>query len=163
MEIRNTLELMLASKVGPTAINSPCVIKTDACTCCLFYLPPGGIWKAVESCTEMGGSCFALFLGSQRSWKRPPLDQTAAAKFQEQCSLQEYDPAHILPHGSYLMNCGSPKEGLSDTKGCLRQILSSLTLSYLPLSCIGYFAFPTARLSSDNLLWAVYHVAPRCV
>lgn len=73
----------------------------------------GGIWKAVESCTEMGGSCFALFLGSQRSWKRPALDHTAAAKFREQCSLQEFDPAHILPHGSYLMNCGSPKEGLS--------------------------------------------------
>ncbi|XP_028422694.1 uncharacterized protein si:ch211-141o9.10 isoform X2 [Perca flavescens] len=70
----------------------------------------GGIWKAVGSCTEMGGSSFALFLGSQRSWKRPALDQTAAAKFREQCSLQEYDPAHILPHGSYLMNCGSPKE-----------------------------------------------------
>lgn len=66
----------------------------------------------MDSCTEMGGSSFALFLGSQRSWKRPALDQTAAAKFREQCSLQGYDPAHILPHGSYLMNCGSPKEGL---------------------------------------------------
>ncbi|TMS21901.1 putative endonuclease 4 [Larimichthys crocea] len=70
----------------------------------------GGIWKAVESCTEMGGCSFALFLGSQRSWKRPALDPKAAAKFQEQCSLQEFDSAHILPHGSYLMNCGSPKE-----------------------------------------------------
>ncbi|XP_006807370.1 probable endonuclease 4 [Neolamprologus brichardi] len=70
----------------------------------------GGIWKAVESCTEMGGSSFALFLGSQRSWKRPALDHTAAAKFQELCSQQGFDPAHILPHGSYLMNCGSPKD-----------------------------------------------------
>ncbi|KAM4624111.1 putative endonuclease 4 [Polymixia lowei] len=70
----------------------------------------GGIWKAVESCTEMGGSSFALFLGSQRSWKRPALDLSAAAMFQEQCALQGFDPAHILPHGSYLMNCGSPKE-----------------------------------------------------
>lgn len=60
----------------------------------------------------MGGNCFALFLGSQRSWKRPALQQEAAEKFREQCSLQGFDPAHILPHGSYLMNCGSPKEGL---------------------------------------------------
>lgn len=72
----------------------------------------GGIWKAVHSSVEMGGNCFALFLGSQRSWKRPALQQEAAEKFREQCSLQGFDPAHILPHGSYLMNCGSPKEGL---------------------------------------------------
>ncbi|KAG7226524.1 hypothetical protein INR49_003846 [Caranx melampygus] len=70
----------------------------------------GGIWKAVEYSTEMGGSSFALFLGSQRSWKRPALDQKAAAKFQEQLALQGYNPAHVLPHGSYLMNCGSPKQ-----------------------------------------------------
>lgn len=82
-----------------------------------FNVHPGGIWKAVESCTEMGGCSFALFLGSQRSWKRPALNPTAAAKFREQCSLQEFDPAHILPHGSYLMNCGSPKEGLLDAEG----------------------------------------------
>ncbi|XP_034715420.1 probable endonuclease 4 isoform X2 [Etheostoma cragini] len=79
----------------------------------------GGIWKAVGSCTEMGGSSFALFLGSQRSWKRPALDHTAAAKFREQCSLQEYDPAHILPHGSYLMNCGSPKEDVFEKSQAL--------------------------------------------
>ncbi|XP_056153246.1 probable endonuclease 4 [Lampris incognitus] len=79
----------------------------------------GGIWKAVESCTEMGGRSFALFLGSQRSWKRPALDPKAAAKFQEQCSLQGLDPAHILPHGSYLMNCGSPKEDVYEKSQAL--------------------------------------------
>ncbi|XP_059892064.1 probable endonuclease 4 [Gadus macrocephalus] len=70
----------------------------------------GGIWKSVESCTEMGGHSFALFLGSQRSWKRPALDLSAAGKFKELCAQQGFDPAHILPHGSYLMNCGSPKD-----------------------------------------------------
>lgn len=84
----------------------------------LHILPPhmssGGIWRAVEACTEIGGHSFALFLGSQRSWKRPALDLQAADKFRELVSLQGFDPAHIVPHGSYLMNCGSPKEGLSD-------------------------------------------------
>ncbi|XP_072313023.1 probable endonuclease 4 [Eucyclogobius newberryi] len=69
----------------------------------------GGIWKAVDSCVAMGGHSFALFLGSQRSWTRPALDTSAADKFREQCSLHKFDPVHILPHGSYLMNCGSPK------------------------------------------------------
>lgn len=65
----------------------------------------------MHSSAEMGANCFALFLGSQRSWTRPPLQPDAADKFREQCSLRGFDPAHILPHGSYLMNCGSPKEG----------------------------------------------------
>lgn len=79
----------------------------------------GGIWKAVEACTAIGANCFALFLGSQRTWKRSPLDHTAAARFQEQRSLHKIDPAHIVPHGSYLMNCGSPKAGLSGMGGGL--------------------------------------------
>ncbi|XP_051795939.1 probable endonuclease 4 isoform X2 [Acanthochromis polyacanthus] len=79
----------------------------------------GGIWKAVEACTEMGGSSFALFLGSQRSWKRPALDQTAAERFREECSLQGFNPAHIVPHGSYLMNCGSPKEDVFEKSQAL--------------------------------------------
>lgn len=79
----------------------------------------GGIWKAVDSCTEMGGKCFALFLGSQRSWKRPPLDLKAAEKFREQRSLQGFDPVHIVPHGSYLMNCGSPKEDVFEKSQAL--------------------------------------------
>ncbi|KAF3704652.1 DNA-(apurinic or apyrimidinic site) lyase [Channa argus] len=79
----------------------------------------GGIWKAVGACTEIGGSSFALFLGSQRTWKRPALDLTAAGKFREQCSLQGFDPAHILPHGSYLMNCGSPKEDVFEKSQAL--------------------------------------------
>ncbi|KAF5906310.1 putative endonuclease 4, partial [Clarias magur] len=70
----------------------------------------GGIWKAVEASVEMGGHSFGLFLGSQRMWKRPALDRTAAEKFQQACVNHGFDPAHILPHGSYLMNCGSPKK-----------------------------------------------------
>lgn len=79
----------------------------------------GGIWKAVDACIEMGGSSFALFLGSQRSWKRPPLDPSAADKFRVQCSLQGIDPTYILPHGSYLMNCGSPKEDVFEKSQAL--------------------------------------------
>ncbi|KAM4715070.1 putative endonuclease 4 isoform 2-T2 [Anableps anableps] len=67
----------------------------------------------------MGATSFALFLGSQRSWKRPPLDQTAAEKFQEQCSLRGFDPVNVLPHGSYLMNCGSPKDDVFEKSQAL--------------------------------------------
>ncbi|XP_026861775.1 probable endonuclease 4 isoform X3 [Electrophorus electricus] len=77
----------------------------------------GGIWKAVEASVDIGGRSFGLFLGSQRSWKRPALDKDAAVRFQEACVQHGFDPTHILPHGSYLMNCGSPKEVLENMSG----------------------------------------------
>lgn len=79
----------------------------------------GGIWKSVEACLAMGGHSFALFLGSQRSWRRPSLDLSAAAKFQELCLRHGFHPTHILPHGSYLMNCGSPKEDVFEKSQAL--------------------------------------------
>ncbi|KAG9338824.1 hypothetical protein JZ751_025261 [Albula glossodonta] len=79
----------------------------------------GGIWKAVDDCVAMGGRSFALFLGSQRSWQRPPLNSAAAEKFQKACSENGFDPVHILPHGSYLMNCGSPKQDVFEKSQAL--------------------------------------------
>ncbi|TWW81547.1 probable endonuclease 4 [Takifugu flavidus] len=121
----------------------------------------GGIWKAVESCVEMGGNCFALFLGSQRSWKRPALDQKAAAKFQEQRSLHEMDPAHIVPHGSYLMNCGSPKPDVFEKSQALlvdemsRCSLLGLTLyNFHPGSSLGLI---TAEQCVKNIAGAINH------
>lgn len=137
----------------------PEVIKTyidSQFLCCLFHLFPGGIWKAVGSCIEMGGSSFGLFLGSQRSWKRPVLDETAAAKFREQCSLRGFDPAHVLPHGSYLMNCGSPKEGVSCADGFLLQVLSLIPsctqLTFIVLQWL--FHLSNCLSSSDNIFLA---------
>uniref|UniRef100_A0A3Q3VQT6 Xylose isomerase-like TIM barrel domain-containing protein n=1 Tax=Mola mola TaxID=94237 RepID=A0A3Q3VQT6_MOLML len=92
--IRSTLELMLASKF----------------LCGLLFVPSGGIWKAVEACTEIGGSSFALFLGSQRSWKRPAPDQTAAARFREERAVQG--------------NCGSPKDDVFDRCSLLAEAIN---------------------------------------
>ncbi|XP_026861774.1 probable endonuclease 4 isoform X2 [Electrophorus electricus] len=89
----------------------------------------GGIWKAVEASVDIGGRSFGLFLGSQRSWKRPALDKDAAVRFQEACVQHGFDPTHILPHGSYLMNCGSPKEGASmgsSTEQCMDRIAQAI-------------------------------------
>lgn len=60
---------------------------------------------------EMGGRSFGMFLGPKRSWKRSPLDPESAARFQAELFLRGIDPAHVVPHGSYLMNCGSSKAG----------------------------------------------------
>ncbi|MGH0134101.1 UNVERIFIED_CONTAM: hypothetical protein FKN15_042637 [Acipenser sinensis] len=69
----------------------------------------GGLWNAVQGSVTIGGCVFGMFLGSQRSWKSRPLDEKAVARFRKACSQHGFTPDRILPHGSYLLNCGSPK------------------------------------------------------
>ncbi|KAL3877379.1 hypothetical protein ACJMK2_035097 [Sinanodonta woodiana] len=68
----------------------------------------GGIYNAIYNAANMGAKSFALFLRSSRTWKSKPLDDVDAQKFKEACKEHGYPSHLILPHGSYLMNCGSP-------------------------------------------------------
>uniref|UniRef100_A0A8C4QL98 Si:ch211-141o9.10 n=1 Tax=Eptatretus burgeri TaxID=7764 RepID=A0A8C4QL98_EPTBU len=67
----------------------------------------GGLWNAVTEATESGSRAFGLFLGSQRTWKTKPLEPECADKFRKACCDHGFSPGSILPHGSYLLNCGS--------------------------------------------------------
>ncbi|KAI9329742.1 apurinic/apyrimidinic endonuclease Apn1, partial [Obelidium mucronatum] len=68
----------------------------------------GGPANAVGYTSRVGGRAFALFLGSQRKWERPPLTDAAVAAFKQQCADNNFNKAHIVPHGSYLINLGNP-------------------------------------------------------
>uniref|UniRef100_UPI00358DEDC6 probable endonuclease 4 n=1 Tax=Myxine glutinosa TaxID=7769 RepID=UPI00358DEDC6 len=68
----------------------------------------GGLWNAVTEATESGSHAFGLFLCSQRTWKTKPLEPESADKFRKACCEHGFSPGSILPHGSYLLNCGSP-------------------------------------------------------
>ncbi|KAB7494232.1 putative endonuclease 4 [Armadillidium nasatum] len=63
-------------------------------------------------CFENGklsnASSIALFLRNQRSWNAKPLDEETVTKWNEM--IGDFPPHLILPHGSYLMNLGCPKE-----------------------------------------------------
>jgi len=74
----------------------------------------GGLHNAVNNAVAMKAKSFALFLRSQRSWNSKPLDPEIAAQFAGLCELHGYSPNHILPHGSYLVNLGSPKQELRE-------------------------------------------------
>jgi len=43
----------------------------------------GGLWNAVLSTLEIGGSAFGLFLRSQRTWHCKPLDDNDAELFKK--------------------------------------------------------------------------------
>ncbi|KAK7456515.1 hypothetical protein BaRGS_00039371 [Batillaria attramentaria] len=68
----------------------------------------GGLENAVREAVELGGRAIGMFLKSQRTWNAKPLDPEAAAKFKAACKEHGFPPNSILPHGSYLLNCGSP-------------------------------------------------------
>ncbi|KAJ3242084.1 hypothetical protein HDU81_007838 [Chytriomyces hyalinus] len=67
-----------------------------------------GVFNALTYTETVGGESFALFLGSQRKWDRPPLTQEVVDKFKAMCEQKKFNKAHILPHGSYLINLGNP-------------------------------------------------------
>ncbi|KAL1482937.1 hypothetical protein MTO96_013349 [Rhipicephalus appendiculatus] len=68
----------------------------------------GGLELAVSRAVSMGATSFGLFLRSQRQWAAKPLTQEAANRFRDACREHNFAPHQILPHGSYLLNCGSP-------------------------------------------------------
>ncbi|XP_046584697.1 probable endonuclease 4 isoform X2 [Haliotis rubra] len=69
----------------------------------------GGVRNAVYNAVDIGARSFAMFLKSQRQWKAKPLDENVVAKFKDACKEYGFTPDLIIPHGPYLINCGSPE------------------------------------------------------
>ena len=69
----------------------------------------GGVHNAITSTAEIGAECLALFLRPQRTWSAPPLKPEAATQFKDLKSSHNIATHMILPHGSYLLNLGSPE------------------------------------------------------
>lgn len=64
-----------------------------------------GVENAITNCVHIGGNAFACFLKSQRKWENPPLKDENRDAFRKALVEHKYDAtAHIVPHGSYLVN-----------------------------------------------------------
>ena len=98
-----------------------------------MYVHSGGLWNAVIEATESGSRAFGLFLGSQRTWKTKPLEPESADKFRKACCDHGFSPGSILPHGSYLLNCGSSVAGYILCDGSFGKYLSFLLLPLILL------------------------------
>lgn len=51
-----------------------------------------------------------MFLCNQKTWVNKPLKEEDASQFRDTCSSYGFKSHLILPHASYLLNCGSPKD-----------------------------------------------------
>lgn len=82
----------------------------------------GGVDKAPVNAAQMGCKAFALFLRNQRTWNISPKDSNPkmVENFRQNCLKFGFEMKHILPHGSYLLNSGSPdSEVLQKTRNTL--------------------------------------------
>ncbi len=78
----------------------------------------GGVFNAPVNAYKIGATAFALFTKSERQWVAKPLSEEDIENFKSNCSKYNYTPSQILPHDSYLINLGSPKEeGLQQSRG----------------------------------------------
>ena len=72
----------------------------------------GGVENAILNAVDIGAWSLALFVRSQRKWLSSPLSPDSITKFKAYVKKYEFDTAHIVPHGSYLINAGSPNPDL---------------------------------------------------
>ncbi|MBC8486472.1 MAG: deoxyribonuclease IV [Bacteroidetes bacterium] len=70
----------------------------------------GGVENAPVNAHKIGAKAFALFTKNQKQWFSKPLTENNINLFKKNCDKYEYEPKHILPHDSYLINLGNPVE-----------------------------------------------------
>ncbi|EQC34231.1 AP endonuclease 1 [Saprolegnia diclina VS20] len=70
----------------------------------------GGLENAVFNAAKIGARAFALFTRSQRTWACKPLEPATIDAFKQAMRDFGYAPGDVVPHGSYLLNCGSPDD-----------------------------------------------------
>ncbi|KJE93875.1 endonuclease IV [Capsaspora owczarzaki ATCC 30864] len=68
----------------------------------------GGVQNAPVNAALVGATAFAMDTRSKRKWDSPPYTAATIQAFRKACCEHGYQPHQILPHGSYLINAGSP-------------------------------------------------------
>ncbi|XP_029655916.2 LOW QUALITY PROTEIN: probable endonuclease 4 [Octopus sinensis] len=70
--------------------------------------------SSVIEALSIGANCFALYLKSSRQWSSKIVSDKDAADFKLICKEKSILLDKIVPHGSLLLNCGSPKPDVLD-------------------------------------------------
>ncbi|MCP4691043.1 MAG: deoxyribonuclease IV, partial [Desulfobacterales bacterium] len=95
----------------------------------------GGVENTPVNAEKIGAKAFALFTKNQRQWKAKPLSPENIEAFGRNCRAAGFEPEHILPHDSYLINLGHPeKAGLEKSREAFldeMQRCEQLNLLYL--------------------------------
>jgi deoxyribonuclease-4 len=71
----------------------------------------GGLFKAFDHITTVGGESLQIFTRNQRQWQAPPLSKEEIRQFKDR--WEEAGNIPVASHASYLINLGSSKEELA--------------------------------------------------
>lgn len=70
----------------------------------------GGVRNAPLNAEKIGAKAFALFVKNQRQWFAKSPSEEDISLFNSHLERIGIEKKHILPHGSYLLNLGSPSD-----------------------------------------------------
>ncbi|ESO89277.1 hypothetical protein LOTGIDRAFT_210318 [Lottia gigantea] len=94
----------------------------------------GGLYKCIEEAVRIGARSCGLFLKSQRQWASKPLTEDTIQMFKDTIQKHNFPVDKLLPHGSYLINCGSPDDQtLQKSRTALIDELQRCELLGIPL------------------------------
>ncbi|MFW5930040.1 MAG: deoxyribonuclease IV, partial [Halobacteriota archaeon] len=84
----------------------------------------GGVDKAIDRQTEIGGSCGQIFAGSPRTWSVAEYTEAEAEAFRS--AREDSGQGPYLVHSTYLVNLATPKDELWEkSKTCLQKELDA--------------------------------------
>ena len=123
----------------------------------------GGVENAPLNAEKIGATAFALFTKNQRQWSAAPLKPSSIGAFEANCRAGGYAPGVVLPHDSYLINLGHPKDEelkksraafLDEMQRC--EQLGLDRLNFHPGSDLGLIgADRCLRLVAESIDWAL--------
>ena len=123
----------------------------------------GGVENAPLNAENIGATAFALFTKNQRQWSAAPLKPSSIGAFEANCRAGGYAPGVVLPHDSYLINLGHPKDEelkksraafLDEMQRC--EQLGLDRLNFHPGSDLGLIgADRCLRLVAESIDWAL--------
>ncbi|GMR36401.1 hypothetical protein PMAYCL1PPCAC_06596, partial [Pristionchus mayeri] len=68
----------------------------------------GSVSRAIHDARSIGCHSFALFVRNQRQWNSKPMEESVVQEWNRTIEDTGFPLHMILPHGSYLLNPGSP-------------------------------------------------------
>ncbi|ETN79949.1 apurinic endonuclease [Necator americanus] len=100
-EILRNLRLTVGAKVLAAAGNSKKNLGSHVSAA-------GSLEQAIYNARAEGNRCFALFVRNQRQWNSKPMEDATVERWNDALKETGFPLSQIVPHGSYLMNPGSP-------------------------------------------------------
>uniref|UniRef100_A0A914GVN3 Xylose isomerase-like TIM barrel domain-containing protein n=1 Tax=Globodera rostochiensis TaxID=31243 RepID=A0A914GVN3_GLORO len=112
-EVKAKVELGVTSKIVYMSNTATSVIRAGLYSeknLGVHVSAAGSLENAIWNAIEIGCRSFALFIRNQRRWEAKPMDESVVDRWNKAIKETKFPLHQIVPHGSYLLNAGSPDD-----------------------------------------------------